>query len=343
MAEAQGWFYQHGNETHGPIATDAIKELARQGLLTPTDLLWPEGSKIEYAIEAQAALDFSSLGCIAAAPPATPDVKPSSKAPVPVVDITPTEVKPAEVGLPDWLADVQKMEGRGPSQPATPSSPPEWLEDLRLWIGLDLYSSAPQAPEEPIGKTAPPPPVPAEGLPAWLESWKDLPPEKPTKKPIGTGAAPTVPLAIPVAPGRKKPSPPRRKTLLSESAEVLSKEAIAETGFDPQTGQILDQVKFSRWKKQSARTATAGAVSNESMFEAFRRARVEIQNWVDHENNRVFMELADMDTILSYEEVKKILDRYESYGMAMQEKLIQHLEFMVDNRKKFYAAQAENQ
>jgi serine/threonine protein kinase len=48
--------------------------------------------------------------------------------------VSPSAASPA---LPDWLADVEAMQRRGPAPPPPPPlDPANWLDDLRLWVGL---------------------------------------------------------------------------------------------------------------------------------------------------------------------------------------------------------------
>src|SRR5262249_34689716 len=81
-------------QVHGPVPTDQIKELAAAGRLLPQDLIWPEGSNPAHAIEAQGAVDFSSL--------------PPPPAPAP----------------PDWLAGVAQAEQSSRRLAAAPPAPP---------------------------------------------------------------------------------------------------------------------------------------------------------------------------------------------------------------------------
>ncbi|HKB37917.1 MAG TPA: protein phosphatase 2C domain-containing protein [Gemmataceae bacterium] len=88
------WYYTHRGQTHGPVSGAELRQLAARRELLPEDLLWAEGEKRDQAIEAQAALDFSSL-------PAAP------------------------VAAPDWLADVARSE-----QSVPVSISPDWVRSL---------------------------------------------------------------------------------------------------------------------------------------------------------------------------------------------------------------------
>src|SRR5438105_4757294 len=114
---AQSWFYQHEGKTEGPVSVEELKKLADEGLLKAQDMLWSE-SHPQAAIPAEAALDFDNLTVPGRAPTASAASAPS---------------------LPDWLADVARSERKGPLPPLLPTTEaPDWLEDLRLWISLEL-------------------------------------------------------------------------------------------------------------------------------------------------------------------------------------------------------------
>jgi hypothetical protein len=37
------WYYSQAGQQHGPVSGEALKQLAQDGVLRPTDLLWREG------------------------------------------------------------------------------------------------------------------------------------------------------------------------------------------------------------------------------------------------------------------------------------------------------------
>jgi hypothetical protein len=111
------WFYQHAGQAFGPYSTEEVRRLAALGLLTPGDLLWPQGRGPEHAIEASSAIDFGSL-------------------------------PPPRLDSPDWLADVERFERPGPTEIRWPAlGVPDWLEDVRRAEGADPATS-PTAPSE---------------------------------------------------------------------------------------------------------------------------------------------------------------------------------------------------
>jgi hypothetical protein len=344
---SQSWFYQHLGKTFGPVISEKLKELARQGSLDRDDLLWPEGGDPKDACPASAALDYASL---------------------PLVSF-PT---------PDWLEDIAKVENKGPIPvPAPTEGPPTWLEDVRLWFGLELYADAKD--NQPTSTTV----LQTGGVPDWLEGW--LTPEEPKssktqaagtvpvsespKKPANSPDLPVampVPLAVPVTPA-KSTAPQRmsQATFLEKLAakgkapeavpqavpvakpvektsprrrqqDQLAEEAFHQTGFDLTTGQILDQDKFRKWQKAS--NAAQPAVSNETIFEVFRKARLAIENWVDEDCNLPLVMAGDLGAIKKNGPLLAIFERYQKYGLSLKEKLTHHLEFMVENRRKYYAA-----
>jgi hypothetical protein len=145
---SQSWFYQHGGKTHGPVTSEQIKELARKRMLDAHDLIWPEGGNPQGAIPADAALDFPTL--VAAGPGDSAEPPGSAVAPAP-----PSR---ASGSVPDWLGDVAALEKTGPAQvaPLAPAATaPEYLEDLRLWISLDVRSSRPTSSGARPSKAAP--------------------------------------------------------------------------------------------------------------------------------------------------------------------------------------------
>ena len=225
--------------------------------------------------------------------------------------------------MPDWLADVVQAESKGPLPGPLPSNEiPKWLldrlEDLRLWIGLEVHiPAAPTTDSAPLNSGQP------GDVPDWLQGW--LTPETPI---VSLPPSPTMPVALRV--------PPVASTNpLVEKIRQLS-------GFDLETGQILDPVKFAKWKQQQTQSGTAGqpAVSNASLLEVFRKGRSAIEAWVDDDKNRSSVMHAVADEIKTNQEIQAILHQYMNYGKGLQEKLLRHLEFMVENRRNYYKAVA---
>src|SRR5271166_3081088 len=92
------WYYTHNGRMQGPVSAAQLRQLATDGMLIPTDLIWPEGRQQSEAVPAQAAIDFSS--------PAAPS--------------SPLNTKP------DWLDDI-----RGAAKAEKKPAEPDWLDDVR--------------------------------------------------------------------------------------------------------------------------------------------------------------------------------------------------------------------
>jgi len=335
------WYYSHAGLTHGPFSMEQIKQHAAKKLVLESDLLWQGGFEKD-AVMAQAALDFFHLPV-----PASPPL--------------------------DWLEDVAQLERIGPLPGPLPCKEnPEWLDDLRLWYGLELFAGAAISPKPAnMSQTG--------RIPDWMEGWITAPtpkisnkaevpvsaaklPEKPAAqkvpphpKPIKTFKA--VPLAAPVSPpkpavaslstqsppaleSKVKPTPPLAipviQTSPANAEALLVARAIQEIGIDLKTGQVLNPDKFRTWQKSAH--AQQPAVTNKSLFEVFRKARTAIENWVDEESCRQLILSGDLEKIKKDVQLMAIFSQFQGYGSPMQEKLANHLEFMVENRRKYYAA-----
>jgi hypothetical protein len=116
-----------------------------------------------------------------------------------------------------------------------------------------------------------------------------------------------------------------------------------ETGFDPDTGQIIDPVKYKKWQReqqQAQATPSASPGAGLSMYEIFRKATTALQDWVDQDGTRALIVQGTLDTIRQHPEVQRLIQSYQTHGQELTGKLWLHLGFLVDNRKKFYAARA---
>jgi hypothetical protein len=139
---ARQWYYRRGDETHGPVSAQQLRELAGRGELRADDLVWSEDFDVSRAVPAAKLLQM-------AAPPA-----PGAAAP-------------------DWLGDVEKAEGQqGPAAPPVPAAEgvPDWVEDLRK-VAADEEHRPPAASGTPgtpewVGKLDVPPPLARRARPA---------------------------------------------------------------------------------------------------------------------------------------------------------------------------------
>jgi hypothetical protein len=268
------WYYSHDGVTHGPFSTAEIKDRAIRQLLLDTDLLWQGGPVPTDPLPAQAALDFSKL-------------------------------QPAPSTVPEWLADMAKVAADDTAQaPVVSKEAPSWLEDMRLWVGLEVVSDGKPPTITPADK------IVTQGTPDWLTGWI---PEEPAKVP--------------------KPEQTKQTVKIQD---VLADTTIQETGFDLKTGQILDPEKFRKWQKSA--NSQQPSVSNESLFEVFRKARIAIENWIDDDSRRPLIMSGDLQAIKRDATLQALFQKSQGYGAAMEQKLWRHLEFMVENRRKYYAA-----
>ena len=329
------WYYAHDGRTRGPLSAQELRDHAARKLLAENDLVWQEGADAKDAVPAAAALDFS---------------RPTAPA----------------SSIPDWLPDVASSGTTGPLPgPGPTHETPEWLEDLRLWVGLELYAARRQAEQDAH-------PARIGPLPDWLQGWLTLekpptqrpeppppgdrlpppvispPPDKPAPVTPPSAApspaspsqwstqqpAPLGPLSAPAAPP-EPPAPPQAR-----AADRIAESIRQESGFDIETGAILDRQKFEKWKREQARSAADSqpGLTNLSLFEAFQKARSAIAAWVDDDKNRVCTMETDPEEIKCLPEIRQILAEYAGYGAEMRAKLLHYLEFVIENRRKYYAA-----
>jgi hypothetical protein len=305
---AQSWFYDYQGKTHGPFSAKELNDLARRGLLDRKGLVLWEGPDQAEAAANDEVLELADL------PPA----------------------------LPDWLADVEAAQRRGPTPPPPPPpEPAEWLEDLRVWIGLDVGAAsnkaAAEAPTAPTPAAAPP--AQPGAVPDWLQGPGQVPPAQAQPPPAGPSASrvPAVPAGPPAVPAAV--APPAEPAARPEAGDILAEKAVQETGFDPRTGLIVDPARFQQWKvAKSGTPETAGPHTNAALMEVFRKARREIEDWVDDDRHRGFILDRTPAQVVAIARVGGLLDKYAAYGPEMRDKLLQHLALVVHNRQKYFRA-----
>jgi len=126
---------------------------------------------------------------------------------------------------------------------------------------------------------------------------------------------------------------------LPDAVYELAQKAVEETGFDPRTGQILNSAQFQKWKQQKADpNAAAGSATNTSLMESFRKGRVAVESWVDEDTRQALVLRGEMSALQADPEMAAIFADSAKFGPAMVQKLQAHLAFMVENRRKYYAA-----
>jgi hypothetical protein len=334
-----------------------MQALARQMVLLPDDWVWQEGQERKDGSLAESEFDFSK---IAAAAPKTV-VEPASRT---------TKV--------DTEAHVKLI-----SEPPPSSVSPEWIEDLRLWIDLDADTPPAKYGIDPAD-ILPKAPSQETGIPDWLADWRvpepapapsAAPPEpapppppvvpvKPTAAAAPLRAVPVKPApeppphAVPVKSAAEAPAPapaapvsrPLTPPAAPSAVELLGKRMREENGFDPDTGQIIDPVKFRRWQQKKAPIPMAGqpavssaavsgaGVINAGVIDAFRKGRIAIDAWLDDDKNRLKVMHGDLAEIRRQPAIGQILDECANFGKEIQDKLLRHLEFMLENRKKYLKA-----
>jgi hypothetical protein len=75
-----------------------------------------------------------------------------------------------------------------------------------------------------------------------------------------------------------------------------------------------------------------------ALMAAFHQARAAVNRWVDDDGHRDLVLRGDLDDMEDSDGIRAILDQYACYGPIMKEKLLKHLAFLVENRRKYYAA-----
>jgi eukaryotic-like serine/threonine-protein kinase len=139
-----------------------------------------------------------------------------------------------------------------------------------------------------------------------------------TAAPAAIAARPQVPAARPV------PPPPAATP--------------AEMGYDPDTGQILDQAKFTKWQRQQREKQIQAPAGGLSVAGVFEKARVHVDRWLDFERNRRPIMAGDMEYIRKDPDIQRFMHYHARFGPDMLHKLWNHLQFMVENRRKYYCA-----
>lgn len=248
----------------------------------------------------------------AKAPPTATPTSPGSTTP-----INPPAARPTAPALPARPA------GRPVAPPAALATPPAASS---LAVPPVVQRPTPSLPATPpiasppsrpatVPSLSPRPATPATAAPPALTASTPATPPQPTvaARLVAAEPLPTVPSPEPTAPG----------------PEV--------TGYDPETGQVLDAAKFAAWQREQRRQKES-ATQGMSVYEAFLTARKALQDWLDSADRKPLIETGDVNTAKQDPYVQGILREFSGYGPVMLEKLDKHIEFLVDNRRKFYLA-----
>jgi hypothetical protein len=187
---------------------------------------------------------------------------------------------------------------------------------------------------------------PAAGPPAKTASA----PEPAPGVPVAVALAVPVPVALPVLvaqpllpPPPAPPVPPTRDSGAAPLPDALTPSRTDqppdETGLDAQTGRILDPARFARWQRDQARKRQEelAARPTTTLPEVYLQGKRELERWIDRDDNRDRILAADLDAIGRDRELLDVLEAYRCWGPALVEKLRQHLTFLLDNRRRFYA------
>jgi hypothetical protein len=223
---------------------------------------------------------------------------------------------PAPTGpaVPDWLGDVALAERSGAAA-AVPRPPAllHWLDDIRRIEGQRPPAEAPR-PAQPAPVLARPAPTPvAAAVPS------PVPPPLPPPPAVPAVAPPALPSPVPAPPAAGRPE---------------------QTGLDPTTGQILDPILFHHWLRQQSleRQQELASRPTPTIEELFEQGRRELERWVDLEDNKPLILAGDLQALRQDARLRAILQPYECWGAAMTARLLRHLEFLAENRRRFYQA-----
>jgi hypothetical protein len=281
---------------------------------------------------------------------------------------TPTEIKqPMAENVPTPLPEV-----------AATTDSPEWLEDMRLWVGLDLLTK-PRQPERestPV-EAVPPPETPApvdpSGTPEWLQEWMTEGVPEPQRR-----APPPadVPLAEPVPPRRKKrkgkkdipiakpisrrpgDAIPVAEPVEAADAEVVDAEVV-EGEVEAAEIEAVEQADIlaEQARQQTGFDLKSGRVVDPVKFQQWRQQKAEAGQ-AGMTNASMMGAFREARTALerwvdddrnrlrvvhaSFDEIKRNKDIQQIYvqyaGYGFRPKLEKHLEMVVENRRKYYKA-----
>jgi serine/threonine protein kinase len=113
---------------------------------------------------------------------------------------------------------------------------------------------------------------------------------------------------------------------------------VEESGHDPDTGEIFDPVKFRNWQRAQAAKQRPSPATAPSVSEIFQKGRTQLDAWLDLERNRRPILAGDMDYIRQDRDIQRFMQYHARFGPEMLHKLWQYLQFMIENRRKYFCA-----
>lgn len=332
--------------TIGPMPTETLMDLATSGGTCSDDCACMEGVDVEITVG-----QFMTMVRSGTVPTLEEPSPPAGDLPDWLSDVAETEVKPPPVAansMPDWLEEMVQDEiwaclNNKPVRPPVADASPDWLEDIQQ-IEQSLKLNPPPPTARPLPKIITIPVQPSD-IPASLAR-PPAPPRQPTAPNISAPPQPPIerspvaPLQTAPTPASSKPAPERAAPTKPPTGGAPPAARRETPGYDPETGQILDAIAYARWQKSEAlrRQEELQKQPTMSVAQAFIEAQRALQEWVDADANKTLVEKGDMNRVKQSPSVLTLLARYEGYGAVMREKLLKRLDFLVDNRKKFFQA-----
>jgi hypothetical protein len=108
-------------------------------------------------------------------------------------------------------------------------------------------------------------------------------------------------------------------------------------GYDPDTGQVLDAEKYKRWTKAQKEVKTETAAVGETIYETFLRANNTLQEWIDDERNKALVIQPSIDAVKNDPNFRALVLSFETHGKDLMNRLSKRVDFLIENRRKFYA------
>jgi len=135
-------------------------------------------------------------------------------------------------------------------------------------------------------------PAEAASLPGWLEEMLAA-----EKRETSVRAVSAVPASQPDdlsttldvelladAPGTAAPGPPVPE--VGPAPQMTPPPATEAMGFDPETGRVVDAQKMQQWQQLQSQKETIVQFPVQSPYEVYRRARKELEEWIDQDARR---------------------------------------------------------